>query len=232
MGITACTVPPGPERYPTGHICFHYTCNRLRRKRGRKQTQSPNGFIPLFPQAVIKTKSILQHTASAALYRVNTVFSYLLLRWRLIPRLTHALYSSLGTGRSLAPVLCGAQTFLCVASPSSPSNHTVLSVPTGLLATHKLPEGRNGAHQCSCTTERRKIISSKWVMNWSSGVWVTKRSRTEGVKGRKPPKVPKTIFALPTDLWWLVPQWPEKQTLIPYICVWTRRNRFMWNSDS
>ena len=200
MGITACTVPPRTERCPMGHICFHYTCNRLCRKQGRKQTQPPNGFIPVFPWALIKTKSTLQHTADAALYRVNTVFSPTFFRggdwspdWHILHiavlgQVGHLLQSSAELKHfCVLPLHLLLPTARCSVSP------------TGLLATHKLPESRSRAHQLFWATERRKIINSKWVMNWSSGVWVLKRSRTEGVKGRKPPKVLKTIFPLPTS---------------------------------
>lgn len=58
-----------------GHICFHYTCNRLWREEDRKQPWHPNGFIPVFPWAFIRTKSAQQPWAGAALYRVNIMIS-------------------------------------------------------------------------------------------------------------------------------------------------------------
>lgn len=44
-------------------------------KEDRKQPRHPNGFIPLFLWAFIRTKSTQQHWAGAALYRVNIMIS-------------------------------------------------------------------------------------------------------------------------------------------------------------
>lgn len=183
-----------------GHICFHYTCNRLCRKQGRKQTQPPNGFVPVFPWAFIKTKSTLQHTVDTALYRVNTVFSPTFFRggdWS--PDWHMLCIAVLGQVGRLSNPLWNSKRF-CVLPLHLLLPTTWCSVsPMGLWAINKLWEGRSGAHQLAWATERRKIINSKWVMNWSSGAWVMKRSRTKGVKRRKPPKVLKTIFPLPAS---------------------------------
>lgn len=180
-----------------GHLCFHYTCNRLRRKQGRKQTQPPNGFIPVFPWALIKTKSTLQHTADAALCRINTVFSPTFFwggdwspDWHML---------CLGTGRSLAPILCGPQTLLCVASATPPSNFTVLSVPHGAVSNPQTSRRQEWSSPALLSNRKEKDHQQQVGNEFSSGVWVLKRSKTERVKGRKPPKVLKTIFPLPTS---------------------------------
>lgn len=84
---------PGAERCPMDHMCFHYTCNRQCRQQGRKQTQPPNGFIPVFLWALVKTESTLQHSRCGSLQCTNYGSSYLLSRQGLIPKRTRALHS-------------------------------------------------------------------------------------------------------------------------------------------
>lgn len=92
MGITACTAPPGAARCPTDHMCFHFTCTRQCRQRGRKQTQPPNGFIPVFLWALVKTESTLQCSRCCSLQHMNCGSSYLLSRQGSIPKPTCALH--------------------------------------------------------------------------------------------------------------------------------------------
>lgn len=150
MGITACTVPPWAERSPMGHICFHCTCNKLCRKQGRKQSQPPSGFIPVFPWALIKTKSILQDMADAALYRVNTVFCPTSFQSRDSSPDWHMLCTAvLGQVRHLLQSSAEFKQF-CMLPLHLLLPTTQCSVsPMGLFAAHKFPEGRSGAHQLS-----------------------------------------------------------------------------------
>lgn len=192
---------------------------------------TPKGFIPVFSWALIKTRRALQHTADAALYRVTTVFSPTFFwggdwspAWHMLCR------GVLGQVGRLFQSSVELRHF-CVLTLHLLLPTTQCSVsPTGLLATQKLPEGRSGAQQLSWATEWRKITNGKWVVNWFSGVcvWVLKRGKEEK-NTQSPADHPRPAHI---KGWWLVPQWPEKQTLIPYICTWTRRKRLMCNSDS
>lgn len=229
MGITACTVPPWAERCPMSHICFHYTFNRPCRKQGRKQTQPSNGFIPVFPWPLIKIEYFASQRRCCSLQGKYRVFSYLLSRPRLIPRLTRVLYSCLGTGRLLAAIFCRAQTLLCVAS-APPPNRTVLGVPHRDVSNPQTSRRQDWSSPALLNNWKEKDHQQQVgneLIFWGLG---SEKEQNRGGKGEKTTQSPKDHFP-PAHIkgWRFVPQWPEKQTLI---CIWTRRSRLLCNSDS
>lgn len=203
---------PRSQKMPKGPLCFHYTCNR---QRGRKQSQPPNGFIPVFPWALIKTKSALQHSTCCSLQGLQALlFFCLFLRWRLIPN--WHVFCIAGNSQLLCSNPLQSSEIVCVALhlllPSS-------ACPVGL---HNHPAGSRGAHSSlQGEREHQHYVDNETIFS----SWGSEEEQERGLEGRKAPKVLKSICPLPTFL-----QLPEKPTLIPYLWVPNGGNRLMCNS--
>lgn len=157
MGITACTAPPGAARCLMDHMCFHYTCTRQCRQRGRKQTQPPNGFIPVFLWALVKTQSTLQRSRCCSLQHMNCGSSYLLSRLGSIPKPTRALHSWGQVGlllQSSAGMSYSCVLYLHLLPPS-----TALC-PPGAASNPQAPSRQEWGSWLSWATERGKRASA------------------------------------------------------------------------